>query len=131
MKSNKYTVMFIPEGESGARSRHISKRTFFLILAIAISILLINIGSIIYFFPRISHYHTIKNQYKIFSAERTRILNLTRDLERIKQMDELVRSSLGTTLDIDSKLENTDSIVTIEESVAKVSYIENLSLIHI
>ena len=43
MKSNKYTVMFIPEGESSARSRHISKRVFFLIIAIAISILLIEV----------------------------------------------------------------------------------------
>ena len=118
--------MFIPEGESGARSHHISKRTFFLMIAGVISILLINIGSIIYFFPRIADYHTIKSQHKIFSAERTKILNLTRDLERIKQMDELVRSSLGTTLDIDSKLENTDSITPSEESVAKVSYIENI-----
>ena len=126
MKSNRYTVMFIPEGESSARSHHISKRTFFLMIAGVVSILLINIGSIIYFFPRIEDYHTIKSQHKIFSAERTKILNLTRDLERIKQMDELVRYSLGTTLDIDSKLENTDSITTSEESVAKVSYIENI-----
>ena len=126
MKSNKYTVMFIPEGESNARSRHISKRTFYLIIATALSILLINICSIIYFFPKISDYHTLKNQHKIFSAERTKILNLTRDLERIKQMDELVRASLGTTLDIDSDLENTDSIVPSKELVTKVSYIENI-----
>ena len=105
MKSNRYTVMFIPEGESSARSRHISKRAFFLSIAVAVLILLANVGSIIYYFPKISDYHTIKNQHKIFSAERTKILNLTRDLERIKQMDELVRASLGTTLDIDSGLE--------------------------
>ena len=126
MKSNRYTVMFIPDGESSARSRHISKRAFFLIIAIVISILLINIGSIIYFFPKISEYHIIKNQHKIFSAERTKILNLTRDLERIKQMDELVRASLGTTLDIDPGPENTGSIVPTKQSITKVSYIENI-----
>ena len=126
MKLNKYTVMFIPEGESSARSHHVSKRVFFLMIAGVISILLINVGSIIYFFPKIADYQTIKNQHKIFSAERTKILNLTRDLERIKQMDELVRSSLGATLDIDSRLKNKDSITSIEEPVTKISYIENI-----
>ena len=118
--------MFIPEGESSARSRHISKRAFFLLIAVAILILLVNIGSIIYFFPKISDYHTIKNQHKIFSAERTKILNLTRDLERIKQMDKLVRASLGTTLDIDPEFDSTDSIAPSKELATKVSYIENI-----
>ena len=118
--------MFIPEGESSTRSHHISKRTFFLMTAGVIFLLLINISSLIYFIPKIADYHTIKNQHKIFSTERTKILNLMRDLERIKQMDELVRASLGTTLDIDSKLENTDSITPNKESITKVSYIENI-----
>ena len=126
MKSNRYTVMFIPEGESSARSHHISKRAFFLLIAIAILILLVNVGSIIYFFPKISDYHTIKNQHKIFSAERTKILNLTRDLERIKQMDKLVRASLGTTLDINPEFDSTDSIAPSKELATKVSYIENI-----
>ena len=118
--------MFIPEGESGARSRHISKRAFFLLIAVTLLILIANVGSIIYFFPRISDYHTIKNQHKIFSAERTKILNLTRDLERIKQMDKLVRASLGNTLDIVPEFDSTDSIAQSKELVTKVSYIENI-----
>ena len=60
-------------------------------------------------------------------AERTKILELTRDLERIKQMDELVRASLGTKLDIDAKPVIIDSSAGILKLPNRqVSYIENI-----
>ena len=60
-------------------------------------------------------------------AERTKILELTRDLERIKQMDELVRASLGSTLDIDPKPVIIDSSAGILKLPNRqVSYIENI-----
>ena len=126
MKSNKYTVMFIPEGESAAKSHHISKRTFFTTIFGILLIIIINIFSISYFIPLISDYHKIRKQHKTFSAERTKVLELTRDLERIKQMDNLVRSSLGTTLDIDLRPKHSDSADYHKDPVSRISYIENI-----
>ena len=127
MKSNKYTVMFIPEDESNARSHHISKSNFLLMVSGLIFILTCGLGSMVYFIPKISNYHKIKDQHEQFSSERIRVLDLTRDLERIKQMDELVRSSLGTTLDLDPKPEFADSTSNVfQSSNRKVSYIENI-----
>ena len=127
MRSNKYTVMFIPDGESNARSHHISKRTFFLMITCFILIVVSGLGSMAYYIPKISTYQIIKDQHDVVTSERIKVLNLTRDLERIKQMDELVRSSLGTTLDLDPRPKGTDSIRISNMSEArKVSYIENI-----
>jgi len=127
MKSNKYTVMFIPEDESNARSHHISKSNFLLMVLGLVFILTCGLGSMAYFIPKISNYHKIKDQHAQFSSERIRVLDLTRDLERIKQMDELVRFSLGTTLNLDPKPEFTDSTSSVfQSSNRKVSYIENI-----
>ncbi len=127
MNSNKYTVMFIPEDESNARSHHFSKHTFLLILSGFIIILVCGLGSMAYFIPKISNYQKIKDQHAQFASERIKILDLTRDLERIKQMDELVRSSLGATLDLDPRPEFSDSTSDIiKSSNRKVSYIENI-----
>ena len=127
MRSNKYTVMFIPDGESNARSHHISKRTFFLMITGFMLIVVSGLGSMAYYIPKISTYQIIKDQHDVFSSERIKVLNLTRDLERIRQMDELVRSSLGTTLDLDPKPKVIDSIrISSMGEVRKVSYIENI-----
>ena len=77
--------------------------------------------------PRISDYKLTKKRNDEFMTERTKILELTRDLERIKQMDDLVRASLGTTLDIDPEPVIIDSSAGILEAPNRqVSYIENI-----
>jgi murein DD-endopeptidase MepM/ murein hydrolase activator NlpD len=119
--------MFIPEGETNAQSHHISKRTFLLIIVAILFIVVSGLGSMAYYIPKISKYHVIKDQHAVFTSERIKVLNLTRDLERIKQMDDLVRSSLGTTLDLIPRSYVSDSLRNVnEEGIRKVSYIENI-----
>ena len=127
MGSNKYTVMFIPESEKGTTSYHFSKNLYLFIISTLSIIFLCGLGIMIYFVPKISDYSLIKERYDEFVSERTKILELTRDLERIKQMDDLVRTSLGATLDIDPKPVVVDSTAGIFELPKRqVSYIENI-----
>ena len=127
MGSNKYTVMFIPESESGTTSYHLSKNLFLIIISVIIMVIVCGLAVMFYFVPKISDYASIKERHDTFVSERMKVIELTRDLERIRQMDDLVRSSLGTTLDIDSRPELVDSVSGIYElPKRKVSYIENI-----
>ena len=110
MGSNKYTVMFIPESESGTTSYHLSKNLFLIIISAIIMVIFCGLAVMFYFVPKISDYTSIKERHDTFVSERMKVIELTRDLERIRQMDDLVRSSLGTTLDIDSRPELVDSV---------------------
>ena len=127
MKSNKYTVMFIPEDEMNARSHHVSKKSFLLAISSLVLLVASSIIVMVYFIPKITDYHRIKDQHGQFASERMKVLNLTRDLERIRQMDELVRTSLGATLDLDPRPEIIDSSSGMfHVSDRQVSYIENI-----
>ena len=127
MGSNKYTVMFIPESESGTTSYHLSKNLFLIIISVIIMVIFCGLAVMFYFVPKISDYVSIKERHDTFVSERMKVIELTRDLERIRQMDDLVRSSLGTTLDIDSQPVLVDSVSGIFElPKRKVSYIENI-----
>jgi len=103
MKPNKYTIMFIPDNESGSRSIHLSK--FFIkliVLLFGLMIISIFVFSYVYI-PKINSYNDIKYRHDILVEERMKVLELTRDLERLKQMDEMVRYSLGEKLDINER----------------------------
>ncbi len=127
MKPEKYTVMFIPDDESGSKSFHLSK---FMIQAIisSLAVLLISIvGILFYYIPKITDYEDIKEQHTQFVSERLKVLELTRDLERLKQMDDLVRHSLGKKLGIDEPPVVSDSITGAFSSAKKqVSFIDNI-----
>ena len=47
------------------------------------------------YLPKIGNYIELKEKYDLFASERLEVLDLTRKLKRINQMDELVRKSLG------------------------------------
>ena len=71
--------------------------------------------------------NNLKAQYDQFVAERTKVLALSRDLDRIKQMDILVRNSLGHRIDIDESLEFGDTTeVAYSEHNNHLSYLENI-----
>ena len=127
MKSEKYTIMFIPDDETGTRSYHISKTATQLMLS-AVGILIVcGLGILVYFVPKIADYIEIKDRHDQFASERLNVLELTRNLERVKQMDELIRHSLGTTLDIDERPVVSDSLTGIFSTPkTQISFIENI-----
>ena len=119
--------MLIPDDESRSKSFFISKNMIryillilFLIIASITVYLLINL-------PKIGNYIELKEKYDVFASERLEVLELTRKLKRINQMDELVRKSLGSNLNLDKNIQKADSLDTkIFEFQNKISYVDNI-----
>ena len=127
MEPNKYTIMFIPDNESGSRSIHLSK-FFIKLIVLLFSLMIISIFVFSYvYIPKINSYNDIKYRHDILVEERMKVLELTRDLERLKQMDEMVRYSLGEKLDINERTIIVDSTMgTYLNQNSQVSFIENI-----
>ena len=119
--------MFIPDDESGSKTYHLSRK------AIRIGIWTLIVASLtlfifVYIFvPKVADYIRIKKQHDKFVTERIRVLELTRDLERLKQMDNLVRGILGTKLDIGEKPLVADTLTgaTLDGNT-RLSYLDNI-----
>lgn len=119
--------MFIPDDESKTSSYHVSRNTFVVGTLFMILMLCSSIVVTAYYFPKILHFKNIKAQNDQFSKERIKVLSIARDMERIKQMDSLIRKSLGTTLDIGQAPSFLDSSTSVFKSnTNNVSFIENI-----
>ena len=127
MKADKYTFVFIPDAESGASSYHLSKKVFLGIIFTFLLLLISSLGVMSFYIPKISDYYDLKNSHNKILSERSKILGLTGDLERIKKMDELVRQALGATLEIEDRPIQKDSLAVIFKSITnRASNIENI-----
>ena len=127
MKSKKYTVLFIPDSENNIRSYNFSRRTFLVTSSIVCLSFLASIFSFYYLHIKSKEYSKIIQNYDKFAMERTRILDLSRDLERIIQMDDLIRLSLGSKIDLESKPILIDSSINLYQSrTNQISYVENI-----
>ena len=119
--------MFIPDDESGSKSYHLSKRAIQTGLTIVAILFICVLGVLFYYVPKIADYSELKNQHDQFATERLNVLELTRDLERLRQMDELVRHSLGSKLGIDDRSFMSDSVTgALSTAGNQVSFIENI-----
>ena len=126
MKTDKYTfVLFQMQNRTHhhiifPKSFFRNNIHFFLLLVSSLSVLS-------FYMPKISDYYDLKNSHNKILSERSKVLGLTGDLERIKKMDELVRQALGVTLEIDDRPTQKDSLVGIFKSIVnRASNIENI-----
>jgi murein DD-endopeptidase MepM/ murein hydrolase activator NlpD len=127
VKPEKYTIMFIPDDESGSKSFHLSKRVIQLIMTGFGLLLFSCLIVLFYYVPQMSDYDEIKGRHDFFASERLKVLELTRDIERVKQMDELVRKSLGASLEVNERPTISDSVTgTISTQGSHLSFIENI-----
>jgi murein DD-endopeptidase MepM/ murein hydrolase activator NlpD len=127
VKPEKYTIMLIPDDESGSKSYHVSKMVIQFALSLVVLFVIAVTGILLYYIPKISDYSDLKIRLDQFSSERHKVLELTRDLNRLNQMDELVRHSLGTKLDIDDKPIMIDSITGAFSTASNhISFIDNI-----
>jgi len=118
--------MIIPDDDSKSRSFYISKnKAKFVFLFFCFSFILCLI-LLAFSVQNLSNYRNIKLKYHNFSAERLKVLELTRDLERIRQMDALIRKSLSSSLKIDSTRPNFDSLQKDLNTNLEISYLENI-----
>ena len=79
------------------------------------------------YIPKIGHHKKIEKNYNKIISERLEVLELSNNLKRIKQMDELVRHSLGAKLEIDEEITIVDSAVGLYETPEKrISQLQNI-----
>ena len=127
MESKKYTILLIPDDDSKTRSYYFSKNRLKFVSTSILLLVTFFLIAVVFSFQNISNYSRIKKQYDQFALERLNVLQLTRDLERIKQMDDLIRKSLGSSFNLDSARQDfnvaSKSFETIKSSI---SYIENI-----
>ena len=127
MQPEKYTLMLIPDNESESKSFQISRSLIKYTLFTLSILIIVLVGYLGVYIPKISEYTNLKKKYDIFASERLSVLELSRKLERINQMDKLVRKSLGSTLNLDDAGSQKDSILDGDLNFKKsISYIENI-----
>ena len=127
MKTDKYTIMFIPDDESKSRSIHVSRNIIKSAIWIGGILFLVFSASLYIYFTQLTEFVEIKKRHDQFVEERIKVFDLTRDLERLSQMDQMVRHTLGTKLDIDNKPVISDSLIgSIIDINNQISFIENI-----
>ena len=127
MKSENYTFIFIPNDEKNSKTFYFSKRRFDFILILFVTIIISALSAVSYFVVKLPEYRKIEKNHSKFVSERMKILELSQDLNRLKQMDNLIRNSLGANLNIKERPIIKDSLIgTYEISQSIVSYAENI-----
>jgi len=120
MKSRRYTIHLIPENVDHQKIFSISRwwiRTTIFLLIIFIAVI---IGGLWYYIPQVAEFNKKEKQFNKMLSERTQVLDLISDLNRLGQMEDVIRTSLGV-LD-----RNADQKSPNEEKTFTISYVENI-----
>ena len=132
MKPDRYTVLVIPDNGDENKQFTISRRKLVLSIFILIVILVGLIGVGVYSLPKARQFDEIQTKYDGMVKERMEIMALMQDLQRMKQMDQLIRKTLGTELKFtpDEGLTDTSAAVSSAEYSGEeefhISYVENI-----
>ena len=124
--SKKFTLLVIPDDDSGTKSYEINKNTlkFFVICIFFILIIL----SVLLFklVPNAADYGNLNKRYNTLVQERIEVLELSRRLKRINQMDKFVRKSLGAELNFSDKPAILDSVLMLMPDDNYISFSDNI-----
>ena len=124
--SKKFTILVIPDDDSETSSYSFSM--IFIKIAIVFFTVTIfaSIAVIIKISPNISKYDDLNKKYNVLAKERIKVLKLMESLEKLNQMDEFVRNSLGSELNFSEKPEVVDSILMIIPENHLISLSDNI-----
>ena len=123
----KYTFLIIPDDDSSSKSYSFNKSSInFLIILFTVSFVLLFFIAILNF-SKIFKYDELNNKYQKLAQERLKVIKLSNDLEKIKQMDNFVRQSLGVDLNLEKNKIQGDSLTIIDNNNQKmISLIDNI-----
>ncbi|OUW79023.1 MAG: hypothetical protein CBD77_03370 [bacterium TMED217] len=126
LMNKKFTLLLIPDDESGTQSYDISKN-FIILIIILISVFLIGVMFIIInSFPAINEYDVLNKKYNELAQERMKVIELTKGLKRIKQMDNFVRKSLGTEFNFSQNPKIIDSVLMLIPENNIITFSDNI-----
>ncbi|SVA07146.1 uncharacterized protein METZ01_LOCUS60000, partial [marine metagenome] len=122
MRPDKYTVLLIPDNESAGKSFTFKRRWFILIITMTVAIIT-SIGIAGYFFiPRALDYQRMQSGYNELVTERSKVMNLYHDLQRLQQMEGLLRKNLGADLELSKYEEDLGGLVYNDAKSGGVKY---------
>ena len=121
-----YTLLLIPDDESGTKSYSISKNllrfiTIFMVI-ILIGLIILSIKTV----PSINKYAMLNKKYNKLAQERMKVIELAEGLKRIKQMNEFVRNSLGGEFNFSQNPEMVDSVLMLIPDDNFISFSDNI-----
>ena len=124
--SKKFTILVIPDDDSETSSYSFSK--IFIKIAIVFSLITIlaSIAIIVKTVPNISKFDSLNEKYNILAKERIKVLELMESLEKLNQMDQFVRNSLGSELNFSEKPEIVDSALMLIPENHLISLSDNI-----
>ncbi len=130
MKPTKYTVLIVPDNSENNRSFQISRKVVHRIVALLAVFVLTLIAVIWYYGPRVVQYNDLERRQMELLSERTRVLELTRELHNLRQMNTMIRKSLGSDLVFtpEATVEDTvqEGLVEPPDDGIYISYSENI-----
>ena len=119
--------MIIPDDEKDSWSFNLSKAVLQCAGLLIISLCFGSLFILFLYFPKLSYHRDIEDNYNKLISERLQVLELSQDLKKIKQMDRMVRNTLGEKLDIDNSILIEDSILSLYELPEKsISQLKNI-----
>ncbi len=96
MKPSRYTFLIVPDNDGKNRQFAMSRKGTFLLLCSIIGIISGMVIALFILIPKSIDYQKMENRYYEVIEERIEVLELYRDLERMKQMELVVQKSLGS-----------------------------------
>jgi len=124
VKISKYSVLLIPDvGEK--KHQFTIRRSIILFVVVLFSFIILGaIAGLYYSVNTYADHRELQMKYEELAIDRTQVMEFMSDLQRMKQMDELIRKTLGTELNANG-FEN-DSLDEFTENEFRISYIENI-----
>ncbi len=130
MKPSKYSILIIPDNGDKDRQFSITRKQMLSLIIGLILIFCTVVFFIVVALPKLMQYKVMEAQNKKFTAERVKIMELMQDLNRIEQMDRLIRKTLGSELELPSVSINNDSTgsqnIQSRYDNITVSYVDNI-----
>jgi len=126
MKPTKYSILIIPDNEDAEKQYSVSRVAMISFIAGIVLILCFIIFFIVYALPKLIKLNEYKIENEKYASERVQIMELMQDLNRIEQMDRLIRKTLGSELQLPQDSVNTVVTNVIPKENISVSYIDNI-----
>ena len=124
--SKKFTILVIPDDDSEMSSYSFSKIFIKIAMGFSLITILASIAIIVKTVPNISKFDSLNKKYNMLARERMKVLELMESLEKLNQMDEFVRNSLGSELNFSEKPEIIDSALMLIPENHLISLSDNI-----
>ena len=125
MKPSRYTFLIVPDHDGKNRQFSISRNGTLVLIFTIVGIITSMVIGLLIFGPKAFDHDRMNNRYTEVIEERTAVLELYRDLERMKQMELVVQKALGSNL-AESEIEDGKLVETIDDQKIRAGYLNNV-----